>query len=432
MNPALRRIALGLFVALGAFVSLLLRGDGPSPDDADLMETAAPAPEHENGYATASAAAELLEWPEDAAVAERLSAMSSGERWDNDLAARALAANERALDTFARIERNPAFQSPPEPHGGPHVADAVNELAQLVAVRAIGAARAGRGDAATKDAILMLRVGSRIGGDPHGTLRDGAMGISASRAALRVLEAAVPQLDPAEEPSRSLPERLLEFRIAPERWRGLLAAEYRSERALLLAAAKSPGLGALVSAWLDGAEGSAARVAAWLPAGYLVQPNNTLAVLAARVRVYQERAAEPCRRAAPPSKRGLDFVDLLRPNAVGRRSVLDDPSFERAEQSRCLHDTRIEMLRAALAVRAFEQARGLLPPSLEALSPGFLESAPIDSFSGAALRFDRAQRVIYSVGSDGLDEGGRARTEALDEDAAALEPRFPLFPPWAP
>ena len=108
------------------------------------------------------------------------------------------------------------------------------------------------------------------------------------------------------------------------------------------------------------------------------------------------------------------------------------PLFERADQSRCLHDTRIEMLRAALAVRAFEQARGLLPPSLGALSPGFLEPAPIDSFSGATLRFDRTQRVIYSLGTNGLDEGGRARTGELVEDAEALEPRFPLFAPWAP
>jgi hypothetical protein len=432
MNPALRRIALGLFVALAAFASLLMRGDGPPPGDADLMQTAAPALEHENGYATASAAAELLVWPEDAAVAERLSAMSSGERWDDDLAARALAANERALDTFARIARNPAFQSPAEPLSEPRIADAVNELVQLLAVRAIGAARIRKGDAAIEDALLILRIGKRIGGDPRGMLRGGTLGISASRAALRVIEAAVPQLDPAAEPSRSLPQRLLEFRIAPESWRGLLAAEYRSERALLLVTEKSPGLGALASAWLDGAEGSAARVAARLPAGYLIQPNNTLAVLAARVRVYQERAAEPCRRAAPPSKRALDVVDLLRPNAVGRRSVLDDPTFERADQSRCLHDTRIELLRAALAVRAFEQARGLLPPSLEALSPGSLEPAPIDGFSGAALRFDRAQRVIYSVGSDGLDGGGRAHTGELVGDAEALEPRLPLFAPWTP
>jgi hypothetical protein len=84
-----------------------------------------------------------------------------------------------------------------------------------------------------------------------------------------------------------------------------------------------------------------------------------------------------------------------------------ESQLEATELQRCDYDARIELTRAAFGVLSFESERGVLPPSLEALAPTYLESPPLDPFSGSVLHFDRARRLIYSVGSDGLDESGR-------------------------
>jgi hypothetical protein len=400
MNAALRRLGLGLFVAIAAFASLLMRGDGPPPDDADLMVLPAPVPDHENGFLTLNAAAELLQWPEDDARAERLRSMAQGEAWDDALAERALAANELALLAFARVARNAAFQSPADAPAS-RGARAALDLARLLAIRAISAARGGDPEAALEDVLLLVRTGSKIGANPNGGLLHSELGFEVGEIGLRAREAASPNLALTPARSVAVTSALRAQRAAPAHWRAALASEYRAERALLVAQLQA-GSGLDVRA----GDGIAARLAASFPNRYLLQPNNTLKELSARVRVQQARADQPC-AVLPAGLAPLTVRDLLRPNAFGHRRVLEVSLRDRSEISRCDYDARIELARAAIAVASFERERGVLPPSLDALAPAYLATVPTDPFSGGGLRFDRAQRIVYSIGSDGIDEGGR-------------------------
>lgn len=63
----------------------------------------------------------------------------------------------------------------------------------------------------------------------------------------------------------------------------------------------------------------------------------------------------------------------------------------------------------ALAVERFRRARGKLPDSLAELTPQFLATVPMDPFDSAPLRYRRLDSgyVIYSIGADGHDDGGR-------------------------
>jgi len=69
----------------------------------------------------------------------------------------------------------------------------------------------------------------------------------------------------------------------------------------------------------------------------------------------------------------------------------------------------------AIAVAAFVErfrlARGSLPENLNELVPQFLSAVPGDPFDGQPLRYHRLGKgyVIYSVGRDGLDDGGREK-----------------------
>ncbi len=72
---------------------------------------------------------------------------------------------------------------------------------------------------------------------------------------------------------------------------------------------------------------------------------------------------------------------------------------------------KTRLLIAELALRACQLERGTLPDQLEPLVPEFLAELPIDPFDpeGRPLRYVRTAggHVLYSVGCDGKDDGGR-------------------------
>ena len=72
---------------------------------------------------------------------------------------------------------------------------------------------------------------------------------------------------------------------------------------------------------------------------------------------------------------------------------------------------QIRAARVALAIERFRLAHGKLPEKLDELIPQFLPAVPADPFDGQPLRYHRLEKgcVIYSIGSDGEDNGGRER-----------------------
>lgn len=72
---------------------------------------------------------------------------------------------------------------------------------------------------------------------------------------------------------------------------------------------------------------------------------------------------------------------------------------------------QVNAAQTALAVERFRLAHGKLPEKLDELVPQFLPAVPADPFDGQPLRYHRLEKdyVIYSIGSDGEDNGGRER-----------------------
>jgi hypothetical protein len=77
--------------------------------------------------------------------------------------------------------------------------------------------------------------------------------------------------------------------------------------------------------------------------------------------------------------------------------------------------SRVRLTKTALAIERFRLAREKLPEKLDELIPQFLSTIPDDPFDGQPLRYHRLEKgyVIYSVGSDGEDNGGRERPAKL-------------------
>ncbi len=82
--------------------------------------------------------------------------------------------------------------------------------------------------------------------------------------------------------------------------------------------------------------------------------------------------------------------------------------------------------RTALAIERFRlQHAGRIPFSLDELVPGLLDAVPSDPFDGKPLRFKQVPRgyVVYSVGMNGVDDGG---AEVGQQGGAAAKDDLPF------
>jgi hypothetical protein len=84
-----------------------------------------------------------------------------------------------------------------------------------------------------------------------------------------------------------------------------------------------------------------------------------------------------------------------------------------------------QMVSAAVALKRYELRHGQLPQSLALLVPEFLAEAPHDFMDGQPLRYrlnGDGSFTLYSVGEDGLDEGGDPSTANSDKERQNKSP----------
>ena len=137
------------------------------------------------------------------------------------------------------------------------------------------------------------------------------------------------------------------------------------------------------------------------------QPAHSWAALDRFFEGVTEQAQKPYwdRQAVP--KPGDPLVDLL------------VPVYGRTAFNFALADARLRLALVHLAAQGYMLAEGIPPTDLEALVPDYLPMIPDDPFADGTIRL--ALRgddfVIYSVGPDGVDDGGRAIEGIPEPDA---------------
>jgi hypothetical protein len=72
---------------------------------------------------------------------------------------------------------------------------------------------------------------------------------------------------------------------------------------------------------------------------------------------------------------------------------------------------QIESVQAALCVLRYGLKSQRLPENLAQLVPAYMPSVPVDLYDGELLRYAKQSKgfIVYSVGEDGQDNGGRGR-----------------------
>ncbi len=91
-------------------------------------------------------------------------------------------------------------------------------------------------------------------------------------------------------------------------------------------------------------------------------------------------------------------------------------------------ETRRDLTQVALTLAIYRADHGMYPAGLHALTPRFIKAVPNDRYDkkGGPLRYRRQGDgyVLYSVGPNGIDDGGERSTldsEDLDKDDIAVE-----------
>jgi hypothetical protein len=154
------------------------------------------------------------------------------------------------------------------------------------------------------------------------------------------------------------------------------------------------------------------------------------------------------------AREGILFLDMIDAYIGAARLPLHErwEAFEaigdrsRARQRRCVLATRIwggQTLRpfevagsahlrvglTALAVERFRLEMRRCPESLGELVPAYLEVVLDDPFDGVPLRYRRLDGgyVVYSVGENGVDDGGNERPPGEEEDDETLDITFAVL-----
>jgi hypothetical protein len=102
--------------------------------------------------------------------------------------------------------------------------------------------------------------------------------------------------------------------------------------------------------------------------------------------------------------------ELLRPEHWFSRMFLQGPTGLAKKDAEGRANLRTA--RTGLAIERWRLSHGNeLPESLDVLVPQFLAAVPLDPFDGQPLRFKRLDRgyVVYSIGRDGRDDGGKEK-----------------------
>jgi hypothetical protein len=305
--------------------------------------------------------------------------------------------NAAALDTL-RAGLKPACYTPPpeDPSHWPPYDAHFRSLARVLARESARAADQGRWAQAVGSRLDAIEFGidQQAGADTIGVLVGeavegigqrgmaglvGQLSAAEARAALQRANAAAPRRPSLAEQmacEKEHGQRWMVWALDTHQWPrfvreelfGYTAPEFQWRHAVPLAVSAWP-----VRAWRD-SERSMDSVIAWAR-----QPYGT---------------AEP--PAAPPDQ---PFADIFDPN-----------SCRSAATKWAAADANLALLRAALALQAHRAERGAYPDELAALVPAYLEAVPTDPFDGKPLRYrrDGGSYVLYSVGPDRRDDGGRA------------------------
>jgi hypothetical protein len=287
----------------------------------------------------------------------------------------------------------------------PHL-NQLRQLAILVAADANVAAAEGDGERLLLNVIRLLGMADALDSDAHMVVEHlVAVGIRAL-----ATKAVLDHPEEAAGAPKDLRARvialLLEDESSSQGYRSGMAGEATMQQAIMT----ELDAGRMAANDLSGRGGLS------LP-GALMRPimRDDAAQMATVMLVVRDAADAPrlpeARRAMPD----LRWLDQGHYGDVFIAILL--PSLDRSLETEYRQRTDRRLAATLLAIRTFERDHGQLPVDLSALVPDYLPALPIDPLStDADLQYDPVRGLLWSVGIDGVDNGGDVTPRGKPED----------------
>ena len=414
-------LALLLFTAsFPTFVAFNLGDEDPVRHEPRRLERPE-VPGADNGYVRMREAERLLAWPEN--ETDRLTELSRGEGWDDDLARAVVEDNNEALRALRAALDAPAFQTPVFRQVDDDLPEFMRwiQLARVSAIRAQRRARSGDRRESFEDALAAIRLGQLVQGEPGGVLIHAMVGIALKRAGLDALAAAIPHMAPSAQECRAWTRELQRHYTDSAAWRLMWEAEsdvmFRSSYAAKRSVDRGQSMREIADAMFLS---ELSPLSHWIPAAYAYKPNTHWRKYLSRVGSLRLAAGSFCvdlpRLPEPPLYAISHPLAVLTPNGVGE-SLLSSGirRLHGFEMKRCASDSRIAATATLIALRGFAREHGALPTSLEEVVPDFLDAVPLDYFDGEPLRYAPDRHVLWSVGDDLRDAGGKPADSEIQD-----------------
>jgi hypothetical protein len=143
---------------------------------------------------------------------------------------------------------------------------------------------------------------------------------------------------------------------------------------------------------------------------------HMLEVLTERV----EAARLPLHEQGEADRRFTEAMRSLREDAVLTRLLL--PALQKISEATRRKAAQVRCAAVVLAAERYRRAHKRWPATLAELTPKYLAAVPLDPFDGKPLRYRRAADgvIVYSVGHDGIDNGGVLDRENLNRPGVDL------------
>ena len=109
------------------------------------------------------------------------------------------------------------------------------------------------------------------------------------------------------------------------------------------------------------------------------------------------------------------IVDVLKQKPIDKQipsyaiiSRLLLPNLDKLCERIAAHEAQVEICRVGLGLKLFKQKNGAYPDTLDKLAPEFLDTIPVDPFTGKALIYRKADAgfILYSLGPNQQDDNG--------------------------
>lgn len=294
------------------------------------------------------------------------------------------------------------------------------EVANLLRIHAFLQNQDGQSDAALRTVRALLGTGRAIGDEP--TLISQLVRIAIHAIAAQSLERALAQGQPSAEALA-----LAQQRLQAEEAENLLVYGIRGERAMSHATMQAVKAGNVNMAGLTGGgPGNSLRTRLENMGGSVLARSShpqLLRMLTECLRIVQlpeHTQKEPLDR-LEQEVRHADFSNLF------VRLLL--PAVSKVASAGWRDKALLRCALVGVAAERFRLAQGRWPQTIEELCPTYLKMVPLDPYDGKALRMRALPDglLIWSIGPDGVDDGGAANRKMVIAKGTDL-----IFRLWSP